>query len=39
MGKISNVIKMLNYLNTGNKYSVKELANIINVKRINYLNY
>ena len=26
MGKISNAIKMLNYLNTGNKYNVKELA-------------
>lgn len=26
MGKISNVIQMLNYLNTGNKYSVKELS-------------
>ena len=26
MGKISNAIQMLNYLNTGNKYSVKELA-------------
>jgi len=26
MGKISNAIQMLNYLNTGNKYSVKDLA-------------
>lgn len=26
MGKISNAIQMLNYLNTGNKYSVRELA-------------
>lgn len=26
MGKISNAIQMLNYLNTGNKYSVKELS-------------
>lgn len=26
MGKIINAIEMLNYLNTGNKYSVKELA-------------
>ena len=26
MGKISNVIQMLNYLNTGNKYTVKELS-------------
>ena len=26
MGKISNAIKMLNYLNTGNKYNVKELS-------------
>ena len=26
MGKISNAILMLNYLNTGNKYTVKELA-------------
>ena len=26
MGKISNSIKMLNYLNTGNKYNVKELS-------------
>lgn len=26
MSKISNAIQMLNYLNTGNKYSVKELA-------------
>lgn len=26
MGKIENAIKMLNYLNTGNKYTVKELS-------------
>ncbi len=26
MGKISNAILMLNYLNTGNKYTVKELS-------------
>lgn len=26
MGKISNTIQMLNYLNTGNKYTVKELS-------------
>lgn len=26
MGKISNAIQMLNYLNTGNKYSVKDLS-------------
>lgn len=26
MGKISNAIQMLNYLNTGNKYSVNELS-------------
>ena len=26
MGKISNAIQMLNYLNAGNKYSVKDLA-------------
>lgn len=26
MSKISNAIKMLNYLNTGNKYNVKELS-------------
>ena len=26
MGKISNAIKMLNYLNTGNKYNVKQLS-------------
>ena len=26
MRKISNVIKMLNYINTGNKYNVKELT-------------
>ena len=26
MGKISNAIQMLNYLNTGNKYSTKELS-------------
>lgn len=31
MGKISNAIKMLNYLNTGNKYSVKDLAEKIGV--------
>ena len=26
MGKISHAIQMLNYLNTGNKYTVKELS-------------
>ena len=26
MGKISNAIQILNYLNTGNKYTVKELS-------------
>lgn len=26
MSKISNAIKMLDYLNTGNKYTTKELA-------------
>ena len=31
MGKISNAIQMLNYLNTGNKYSVKELSKKIGV--------
>ncbi len=31
MGKISNAIQMLNYLNTGNKYSVKELAEKIGI--------
>lgn len=31
MGKISNAIQMLNYLNTGNKYSVKQLAEKIGV--------
>ncbi|MDO5569003.1 MAG: WYL domain-containing protein [bacterium] len=31
MGKISNIIRMLNYLNTGNKYRVKELAEKIGV--------
>lgn len=31
MGKISNAIGMLNYLNTGNKYTVKELAEKIGV--------
>lgn len=31
MGKISNAIQMLNYLNTGNKYSVKELSEKIGI--------
>ena len=31
MGKISNVLVMFNYLNTGNKYSVKELSQKIGV--------
>ena len=31
MGKISNAIQMLNYLNTGNKYTVKELAEKIGI--------
>ena len=31
MGKISNAIQMLNYLNTGNKYSVKELSKKIGI--------
>lgn len=31
MGKISNAIQMLNYLNTGNKYNVKELAEKIGI--------
>ena len=31
MGKISNAIKMLNYLNTGNKYNVKELSEKIGI--------
>lgn len=31
MGKISNAIQMLNYLNTGNKYSVKDLATKLEV--------
>ena len=31
MGKISNSIRMLDYLNTGNKYTVKELAEKIGV--------
>lgn len=31
MGKISNAIEMLNYLNTGNKYSVKDLAEKIGI--------
>lgn len=31
MGKISNAIQMLNYLNTGNKYTVKELSEKIGV--------
>ena len=26
MGKIANAIQMLDYLNTGNKYSVKDLS-------------
>ena len=31
MGKILNAIQMLNYLNTGNKYTVKELAEKIGI--------
>ena len=31
MGKISNAIQILNYLNTGNKYSVKELSKKIGI--------
>lgn len=31
MGKISNAIQMLNYLNTGNKYTVKELSEKIGI--------
>lgn len=31
MSKISNTIKMLNYLNTGNKYNVKELSEKIGI--------
>ena len=31
MGKISNTIQMLNYLNTGNKYTVKELPEKIGI--------
>lgn len=31
MGKISNAIQLLNYLNTGNKYTVKELAEKIGI--------
>ena len=31
MSKISNAIQMLNYLNTGNKYSVKELSEKIGI--------
>lgn len=31
MGKISNAIQMLNYLNTGNKYSAKELSEKIGI--------
>ena len=31
MGKISNTIQMLNYLNTGNKYTVKELSEKIGI--------
>lgn len=31
MSKISNAIQMLNYLNTGNKYSVRELAEKIGI--------
>ena len=31
MGKILNAIKMLNYLNTGNKYSIKELSEKIGI--------
>lgn len=31
MGKISNAIQMLNYLNTGNKYTVRELSEKIGI--------
>ena len=31
MGKISNTTQMLNYLNTGNKYTVKELSEKIGI--------
>lgn len=31
MGKIANAIQMLNYLNTGNKYTVKELSKKIGI--------
>ena len=31
MGKISNTIQMLNYLNSGNKYTVKELSEKIGI--------
>lgn len=31
MGKISNAIQILNYLNTGNKYTVKELSEKIGI--------
>ena len=31
MGKISNAIKMLNYLSTGNKYNVKQLSEKLGV--------
>ena len=31
MSKISNVITMLNLLSTGRKYSIRELANILEV--------
>lgn len=34
MGKISNAIQMLNYLNTENKYSVKELSEKIGLAAI-----
>lgn len=38
MSKISNGIQMLNYLNTGNKYSVKELSEKIGItQRMDYL--
>ena len=34
MGKVSNAIQMLNYLNTGNKYTVKELSEKIGITEL-----
>ena len=34
MGKISNTIQMLNYLNTGNKYTVNELSEKIGINEL-----